>query len=87
MRIWLLDEHRVGCGDSTSEADVGSVLAGATPHLMVTDPPYGVEYDPAWRASRDQSGGNLACGKVLNDDRANWEEAYALFDSVFPHPR
>jgi DNA modification methylase len=77
--IWLLDKHRVGCGDSTSEVDVGEVLAGAAPHLMVTDPPYGVEYDPAWRASRNQSGGNLAYGKVLNDDRANWEEAYALF--------
>jgi hypothetical protein len=77
--IWLLDKHRVGCGDSTSEADVGSVLAGAAPHLMVTDPPYGVEYDPAWRASRNQSGGKLARGKVLNDDRADWQEAYALF--------
>ena len=77
--IWLMGKHRVGCGDSTSEADVGSVLARAAPHLMVTDPPYGVEYDPAWRMRRGQSGGKLACGKVLNDDRADWQEAYALF--------
>jgi hypothetical protein len=34
--IWLLDKHRVGCGDSTSEADVGSVLAGAAAHLSRT---------------------------------------------------
>ena len=26
-----------------------AALAGVRPHLMVTDPPYGVEYDPAWR--------------------------------------
>ena len=77
--IWLLDKHRVGCGDSTSQTDVGSVLAGAAPHLMVTDPPYGVEYDPSWRLRRGQSGGKLACGKVLNDERADWQEAYALF--------
>jgi DNA modification methylase len=77
--IWLLGKHRVGCGDSTSAADVAPVLAGSQPHLMVTDPPYGVEYDPSWRARRNQSGGKLARGKVLNDNRADWREAYALF--------
>jgi hypothetical protein len=77
--VWLLGKHRAGCGDSTSEADVVRVLAEAQPHLMVTDPPYGVEYDPSWRARRNQSGGKLARGKVLNDDRADWREAYALF--------
>ena len=76
---WLLGKHRVGCGNSTSEADVAPVLAGSQPHLMITDPPYGVEYDPSWRARRNQSGGKLARGKVLNDDRADWREAYALF--------
>jgi hypothetical protein len=28
------------------------VLTGVKPHLCVTDPPYGVEYDPAWREPR-----------------------------------
>jgi hypothetical protein len=46
---------------------------------MVTDPPYGVGYDPSWRAHRGLSRGKLAQGKVLNDDRADWREAYALF--------
>ena len=76
---WLLGKHRVGCGNSTSEADVAPVLAGSQPHLMITDPPYGVEYDPSWRARRNQSGGKLARGKVLNDDRADWRDAYVLF--------
>jgi hypothetical protein len=77
--IWLLGNHRVGCGDSTSAAYVAPVLGGSEPHLMVADPPYGVEYDPSWRARRDLSTGKLAQGKVLNDDRADWREAYALF--------
>jgi DNA modification methylase len=77
--IWLLGDHRVGCGDSTSAADVTPVLAGSQPHLMTTDPPYGVSYDPSWRARRNLSTGKLARGKVLNDDRADWREAYALF--------
>src|SRR5881392_201708 len=38
--IWLLGDHRVGCGDSTSAADVASVLAALWPNLMITDPPY-----------------------------------------------
>ena len=76
---WLLGEHRIGCGDSTTAADVDRVLAGSQPHLMVTDPPYGVGYDPSWRAERHQNGGNLAQGRVLNDDRADWREAYELF--------
>jgi DNA modification methylase len=77
--LWLLGDHRVGCGDSTNSADVARVLAGTEPHLMVTDPPYGVSYDPSWRSRRKRSGGKLAQGKVLNDDRADWREAYALF--------
>jgi DNA modification methylase len=76
---WLLGDHRVGCGDSTSAADVALVLAGSQPHLMVTDPPYGVGYDPSWRARRGRRTGTLAQGKVLNDDRADWREAFALF--------
>jgi DNA modification methylase len=77
--IWLLGDHRVGCGDSTSAADVASVLAALWPKLMITDPPYGVGYDPSWRGRRNLSGGRLAEGKVLNDDQADWQEAYALF--------
>src|SRR5262249_5833865 len=72
--IWELGEHRAGCGDSTSAADVTPVLAGSVPQLMVTDPPSGVNYDPSWRARRHCSNGRLAQGKVLNDDRADWRE-------------
>ena len=77
--IWLLGDHRIGCGDSTSATDVERVLAGAQPHVMIADPPYGVDYDPSWRAHRRVSSGRLAQGKVLNDDRADWRQAYALF--------
>ncbi len=46
---------------------------------MVTDPPYGVSYEPSWRTRRNLGSGKLAQGTVLNDDRADWREAYALF--------
>jgi hypothetical protein len=75
--LWLLGDHWIGCGDSTSAADVEPVLTGSRPDLMVTDPPYGVNYHPSWR--RCLGSGALAQGKVLNDDRADWRQAYALF--------
>jgi DNA modification methylase len=76
--LWLLGSHRLLCGDATEEACVSRLLGGVRPHLMVTDPPYGVEYDPAWRNEAGASQSRRT-GKVLNDDRADWREAWALF--------
>ena len=75
--VWIMGRHRLICGDSTNAADVDKVLAGVKPHLLATDPPYGVSYDPSWRQRFGES--EIARGKVLNDDRADWREAWALF--------
>jgi len=76
--LWLLGRHRLLCGDATRAVDVERLLAGTTPHLMVTDPPYGVDYDPVWRNEAGVSATERT-GKVSNDDRADWREAWALF--------
>lgn len=80
-QLWELGDHRLLCGDSTKKEDVEKALGGASPLLMVTDPPYGVEYDPAWRAEVNEDGPNSkrAVGQVANDDRADWTEAWQLF--------
>jgi DNA modification methylase len=45
---------------------------------MVTDPPYGVNYDPDWR-NRAGVSETKRTGRVMNDDRADWREAWDLF--------
>ena len=65
-------KHRLLCGDSTKPDDVNRLLGDVQPFLMVTDPPYGVNYDPTFRSDN-------RTGTVTNDDRASWNEAYQLF--------
>jgi DNA modification methylase len=77
--VWILGRHRLVCGDSTDALVVEKCLNGVTPHLMVTDPPYGVAYDPAWRGKALKDGAKRAEGMVSNDGQADWREAWALF--------
>ena len=77
--VWLLGRHRLVCGDCTDAAVVDKALGGAKPRLMVTDPPYGVNYDPKWRADAGVNKNTGKLGEVLNDNRADWREAWALF--------
>ncbi len=77
--VWLLDgRHRLLCGDATNKGHVQRLLGDHKPLLMVTDPPYGVNYDPAWR-KRAGVNSSDRMGKVSNDDRSDWHEAWALF--------
>lgn len=81
--VWILGKHRLACGSSTEADVVEKVLDGVSPHLMVTDPPYGVEYDATWRkaALPDTNPGKTGGmhGKVSNDHIADWSEAWGLF--------
>jgi DNA modification methylase len=84
--VWLLGDHRLLCGNSTAEADVAACVSDLAPHLMVTDPPYGVNYEADWRTrvSRTKGFGGSpvgakAVGRVDNDDQADWTATWSLF--------
>jgi DNA modification methylase len=81
--LYELGDHLLICGDSSSPDYVDRVLDGKEVVLMVTDPPYGVNYDPTWRNNIKSEGKFRSAtkmnGKVLNDDQADWRITYSLF--------
>ena len=78
--LWKLGDHRLICGDCTDPAVVERVMMGEKADLMVTDPPYGVEYDPSWRNEAAEKGlisyAARSIGVVENDGRRDWTKAY-----------
>lgn len=79
--LWIIGgKHRLICGDATDAATVTRLMASATPQLMITDPPYGVDYDAGWRGELLQDGAKRRTGLVTNDDNGDWSKAFENFD-------
>ena len=66
--VWLLDNHRVMCGDSTSLDDVNKLVGSGVIDCCWTDPPYNVNYESK-------------AGKIENDNMSNNEFRKFLFDA------
>ena len=67
--VWTLGRHRLVCGDSTKAETFDLLMAGAKANLVITDPPYNVNYE-----------GNA--GKIKNDNMAN-DAFYSFLLSAF----
>lgn len=83
--LYILGDNRLLCEDSTNPDHVARLMKSKVPILMVTDPPYGVRYNPEWREGVDLNVGKRSKGKVTNDDRLNWTEAYKLFPGTIAY--
>ena len=77
--IWILGNHRLMCGDSTSAEDVNNLISGATMDLCITDPPYNVNYGSINESGygKQRENGN----KILNDNMD--DESFYLFLKAF----
>ena len=51
--VWILGNHRLMCGDSTSIDSVDKLMAGQKADMVFTDPPYGVDYKGINNDDRD----------------------------------
>lgn len=66
--IYKLGEHRLMCGDSTSESDVRELMNGALADMVFTDPPYNVAYN------KNKN------GRIENDNMANPQYEHFMTD-------
>jgi DNA modification methylase len=73
--VYELGPHRLMCGDSTSNEDVKTLANGNLVDLLLTDPPYGVDY--ADERTRHPEG-----RQILNDNLKG-EEFYQFLYKVF----
>ena len=69
--LWLIGQHRLLCGDSTQKDDVSRVLDGKMADIMVTDPPYNVDYGSAIvgkNQSKSRGNSNIANDNLSDDE-------------------
>lgn len=66
--VWVLGQHRLVCGDSTSLSNLDRLMQGATADMCWTDPPYNVAYE-------------TKAGKIANDDLGDKEFRQFLVDA------
>ena len=71
-QIYQLGAHRLMCGDSTNPDDVAALMNGKQADLVITDPPYNVDYEGQNK--------NLQHKKIENDKMADTNFYHFLFD-------
>ncbi|MGE0666176.1 MAG: site-specific DNA-methyltransferase [Sphingomonadales bacterium] len=75
--LWLLGDHRLLCGDSTSREDVRRLMNGERAVLFATDPPYLVDYDGSNHPTRNKDWSSSY--GVTWDDSSQGAELYDGF--------
>lgn len=66
--VWTLGRHRLVCGDSTKAETFETLMQGRKANLVVTDPPYNVNYEGT-------------AGKIKNDNLVDEKFYQFLFDA------
>ena len=81
--LWLLGNHRLYCGDSTVEETYKIMLDGKLANLVVTDPPYNVNYEGSAGKIKNDNMGNDAFYQFLFDSFSNMEKVMADDSSIY----
>ena len=81
--IWLLGRHRLVCGDSTKAETFTALMDGKMANLVVTDPPYNVNYEGAAGKIKNDNMGTEAFYDFLLAAFTNTEAAMAQDASIY----
>ncbi len=81
--VWLLGRHRLFCGDSTKEETIEKLMEGKKANLILTDPPYNVNYEGSAGKIKNDSMDNDSFYKFLFDAFKNMENALANDGSIY----
>ena len=81
--IWMLGQHRLVCGDSTKADTFNLLMDGKLANLVVTDPPYNVNYEGSAGKIKNDNMGNEAFYEFLLDAFKNTETAMAKDASIY----
>lgn len=80
--VWQLGRHRLMCGSSTNIDDVKKLLNGEMLDLVITDPPYNVNYEEKADALNEYRPNNNGAMKIENDLMGN-EEFYSFLFKAY----
>ena len=80
-QIWQLGNHRLMCGDSTSADDVGKLMGEEGADLLITDPPYNVNYGDKSEMLDEYLGGTRNNNHIMNDNMGAQEFLKFLTDA------
>ena len=81
--LWLLGRHRLVCGDSTDPGVLERLMDGKLANLVVTDPPYNVNYEGSAGKIKNDNMADEAFYQFLLAAFVNMEKAMALDASVY----
>ena len=82
-QIYKLGRHRLMCGDSTSVEDVTRLMGGTMADLLITDPPYNVNYGTDKKLSKEQEKKKKNDGHVILNDKMQDDDFRAFLTSAF----
>ena len=76
--VWTLGRHRLVCGDSTNTETYAALMQGKQANLIVTDPPYGVDYvGKSEQVHKDNT------AKIKNDKFSSDDSLYSFMLAAF----
>ena len=81
--VWKLGQHRLVCGDSTKADTFNILMNGKLANLVVTDPPYNVNYEGSAGKIKNDNMGNEAFYDFLREAFKNTEVAMAKDASIY----